>query len=95
MSDDNFNGKVLEMIGSMPPALELDHAKYMGDLEEFDPSDKQKRELLETLWSIMSTFVQLGFAPNICEQIFDRTGDDDADAVDGGDSAGQKEGRDG
>jgi hypothetical protein len=55
---------------AVPPALELDHEKYMDDLAEFDMTDAQKRELLETLWAIMRHFVELGFSGNVLEPIF-------------------------
>lgn len=36
----------------------------------------QQRELLETLWSIMRSFVELGFTVDVCGQVFgDEAGD--------------------
>lgn len=55
---------------STPPALELDTSKYLPDVEDFDMTEAQKIELLETLWEIMRAFVELGFDVNICEQLF-------------------------
>ena len=41
--------------------LMLDPEKYRHHLDEFDLSDEQKTHLLQTLWSIMSTMVDIGF----------------------------------
>lgn len=51
------------------PALELKPAAYLSDLDGIDISEREKTELLETLWSIMRTFVELGFEAETCEQI--------------------------
>lgn len=45
-----------------PPSLTIDWAKYGAMLDEWDGSDEQKQELIETLWSIVMAFVDLGFA---------------------------------
>ncbi len=73
MHDDKPNGfdAAENECPATPPALELDHQKYMADLAEFDMTDAQKRELLETLWTIMRHFVELGFSGNVLEQIFE------------------------
>ncbi|PHS22813.1 MAG: hypothetical protein COA84_12100 [Robiginitomaculum sp.] len=43
------------------PVLELDIEKYLGDIDEFDMTEEQKIELLQTLWDIMGQFVAMGF----------------------------------
>lgn len=48
----------------------LDYAKYAPMIESFEISEAQKRELLETLWSIMCAMVEIGFTVDICAQIF-------------------------
>lgn len=55
------------------PALtpELDPSRYMADLDEMDLSEAEKIELLEALWSIMYSFVRLGFDVKNCGQIFE------------------------
>lgn len=56
-----------------PAPLELDVAKYVPHLADFDMTEAQKRELLETLWAILQTFVHLGFdvgKADVCGQIF-------------------------
>lgn len=51
--------------------LELDAQKYIGELSELDLSEAQKLELLEVLFSIMYSFVQLGFDVKSCGQILE------------------------
>ncbi|MCY0149335.1 hypothetical protein OEG84_16870 [Hoeflea sp. G2-23] len=43
------------------PALSIDWEFYGTYLDESDLSDDQKREFIETLWSIAVSFVDLGF----------------------------------
>lgn len=56
-----------------PAGLELDHARYLPELADIDMPEEQKVVLLETLWPIMRSFVELGFASDIhsntCEQL--------------------------
>jgi hypothetical protein len=58
--------------GEAPPHLTLDYALYESLLDDSDLSEEQKRELIETLWNIVISFVDLGFGFNpvqlICEQ---------------------------
>ncbi|MCI0466835.1 MAG: hypothetical protein L0Y57_07505 [Beijerinckiaceae bacterium] len=39
----------------------LDLKKYQSHVEDFDLTAEQKVELLQTLWAIMTAFVDLGF----------------------------------
>lgn len=48
-------------LDTSPPSLTLDWAKYGAMLDEWDGSDEQKQELIATLWSIVVSFVDLGF----------------------------------
>ncbi len=95
MSDDNLDSRVMEVMASSPPALELDHEKYLAELGAFDLTEQQKRELLETLWKIMSAFVDLGLSANICEQVFESAVEHDGGPADGVNSAYQTEHSDG
>lgn len=55
------------------PAPELDPAEYLPDMEGFDMTEAQKIELLETLWSIMRSFVEMGVdvaSVDPCGQVF-------------------------
>ncbi|MEM8750719.1 MAG: hypothetical protein AAGF28_10475 [Pseudomonadota bacterium] len=48
-------------MNSSPPTLELDIEYYQSFLDDVDISDDKKQELIETLWSIVVSFVDLGF----------------------------------
>jgi len=54
---------------TQPPALTIDWGLYEHYLEESDLSDDDKRALIETLWSIMVSFVDLGFRISPLQQI--------------------------
>ncbi len=71
-----FTGSETELPAAapVPATLELDAANYRADVEEFEMTEAQKVELLETLWAIMRSFVELGFSVKICEQIFENAG---------------------
>lgn len=43
------------------PALQLDVEYYQALLDDEDITDAQKKELIETIWNIVVTFVDLGF----------------------------------
>lgn len=43
------------------PVAEFDAENYRHHLEEFDLTQDQQNELLETLWHIMSTMVDIGW----------------------------------
>ncbi|MGF7210841.1 hypothetical protein GGE65_005453 [Skermanella aerolata] len=70
-------------VSPMPAALDLDPGKYLTDLADFDITEAQKIELLQTLWSIMRAFVDLGFEVDICEQLFGESEEISGDALDG------------
>lgn len=65
-----------------PNDLLLDHAEYYDDLANLDIPEDQKRELLETIWSIMRLFVEFGYSYDVggraVVEIFNRAarGDD-------------------
>lgn len=46
---------------SYPGALALNVQKYLPYLDEFEMSEEKKVEFLQTLWSIMTAFVDLGW----------------------------------
>lgn len=65
------------------PALEIDYELYMKMLEDSEWSDDQKREFIETIWSIVVSFVDLGFgvhpvqqAQAECAQVEDHSGNE-------------------
>ena len=51
------------------PAVQFDWEDWREYLEDSDISDDQKRELIETLWAIVTGFVDLGFGLNPTQQI--------------------------
>lgn len=53
------------------PQSGIDLNQYRADLAEFALTEDQERELLETLWTIMSSFVDLGFSVDVCGLLFD------------------------
>ncbi len=56
------DGDVTAEAGLAPVSqLGFDAARYWSYLEGIEASDAQKAALLETLWSIMSRFVEIGF----------------------------------
>lgn len=75
---DHYTGAV----SPMPTALDLDPGKYLTDLSDFDITEAQKMELLQTLWSIMRAFVDLGFEVDICEQLLGESEKISGDALD-------------
>jgi len=56
------------------PTLTLDVDLYQRYLDESDLTDAQKKELLETLWSIICEFVRLGYGVHPLQQILPETG---------------------
>ena len=54
------------------PDLVLDPEKYQQEMADFDISEEQKRELLETLWSIMRLFVELGYSVDVSGQMLNQ-----------------------
>ncbi len=63
-------------IAANPPTLTIDCERYDQYLDDSDLTDAEKRQFLETLWSIIVSFVDLGFGvhpvqqacANSCEQ---------------------------
>jgi hypothetical protein len=55
------------------PALSIDWELYGRYLDDSDLSEADKRACIEVLWSIMVSFVDMGFhlapVPDICEAI--------------------------
>jgi hypothetical protein len=51
------------------PVLRFDWEDWLGYLDASDISEEQKRELIETLWAIVTGFVDLGFELNPTQQI--------------------------
>ena len=52
-----------------PSIVAVDYEKYAHFLENSDLSDEQKKEFLDTIWSIIIEFVSLGFNVHPLQQI--------------------------
>lgn len=66
---------------STSSGFELDVDAYAAEVEDFDMTEDQKRELLVTLWSIMRSFVEMGFSGDICAALFDCDGNSPPEGV--------------
>ena len=53
------------------PTLTVDWDRYGEMLEDADLTEVQKREFLETLWTIIVGFVDLGFGIHPVQQVLD------------------------
>ena len=60
-------------------ALTIDWEEYGRHLEESDLSEEDKRACIEALWSVMVSFVDMGFrlapVPEICGQVLPLDGE--------------------
>lgn len=67
------------------PTLSIDWEVYAAMLEDSDLSRDQQKELIETLWSIVVSFVDMGFdlspVQQICGEADDPLSDDPPDIV--------------
>ena len=73
MNKHDTNGLTMrdqEANGRTTPPPELVAEDYLGEMDGMDMTEQQKREFLETLWSIMRTFAELGFEYDVCGQLF-------------------------
>ncbi|WP_107496001.1 hypothetical protein [Thalassobius sp. I31.1] len=60
---------------TQPPSLTIDWEAYLPFFEDADISEAQKRELIETLWGVMTAFVDLGFGIHPVQQACGKTDD--------------------
>ena len=72
------NYKTAGTNGTSPgPSLTIDYALYQKYLDNSDLTEAQKSDYLDTLWSIIVSFVDLGFGVHplqqACEQELDLT----------------------
>ena len=51
-------------------SLTFEPDEFREYIEHFDLSEEQENELLETVWHIMKTFVELGFGLDSVQNIF-------------------------
>lgn len=50
-------------------SVEVDVAKYQAYLDDPSLSDAQKEEIVKAAWTIMTTFVELGFGVHPAQQV--------------------------
>lgn len=75
---DNFNesgrGDVLESGATHPkPTLTVDVEKYQSYLDGSGMSDAEKEEFLQALWSIIVSFVELGYGVHPLQEVCGKT----------------------
>lgn len=67
------------------PSLSIDWEVYAAMLDDCDATPEEQRALIETLWSIVVAFVDLGFevnmVPESCAQAEDALSDDPPDLL--------------
>jgi hypothetical protein len=73
---EDDEGRASEITAGAPSAFELDVSEYLPELDGFDMTEAQKIEMLETLWAIMRSFVELGFRTEICGQFLENLTED-------------------
>lgn len=78
LDNNRPSGPFGQAVSAAPAAMDGDIAKYAGELDNLDITEDQKRELLETLWSIMRSFVEMGFNVDICAALTDGSTDGDS-----------------
>lgn len=66
------NDFLAETLGRADDRCELDPSDFVSELDSFDLSEDQKKELLLTLWNIMRSFVDIGFRVDVLEHILFR-----------------------
>lgn len=64
------------------PPLTLDFARYEELLADFDMSEEERAALLEAMWNIIVSFVDLGFDLHPLQQIATAVGQDSKDESD-------------
>lgn len=65
----NFNPE------TAPPTLTIDWDAYRPFFEDEDISEDEKHQLIEALWSIAVSFVDLGFGVHPVQQVCGQSGD--------------------
>jgi hypothetical protein len=61
--------KAVDTLTGYTSAPPFDPEKYLGYLEDTELSREQRIEYLKVLWSIMTTFVELGFGVDSVQQV--------------------------
>lgn len=79
MNENNAEVQAHEREPTQCPALEIDYDLYLGEIEDWDMTEPQKRELIRTLFGVLISFAELGFgihaAQNLPAKSKTKTGD--------------------
>ena len=73
--DDDRKGHIKKQNGEhvktsgYTPTLHIDVEKYQSYLDDANISDEQKTEMIEILWSIVVSFVDMGFGIHPVQQV--------------------------
>lgn len=65
-NDPDLGGAFLQ---STHPVLEVDIEKYQSYLDNSDMTDAEKQAFLESLWTIIVNFVELGFGVHPVQEV--------------------------
>ena len=77
-TDGNNTLNMLEAFSaSARPTLSIDVAKYQHYLDESDLTPEQKEEFLQAMFSIVVTFVELGYGVHPLQEACGKDGDTD------------------
>lgn len=71
-----------EFIEVARPVVSVDVEKYKAFLDGSDMTESQKEEFLQALWSIVVTYVELGFGVHPLQQVCDDGSESDPDRKD-------------
>lgn len=83
------NGDITDIVGAVPalsPSPDMTPGDYLSDMTEFDLTEAEKIELLETLWNTMRMIVEMGVdvgEVDPCGQVFGSLTESSAHAPDG------------
>lgn len=80
-NDSSAKGVVSQFTIGDLSASSANLAQYKEDLTEFELNEAQIDELLQTLWSIMRRFVEMGFDVDILGQFIEAASGEDSAAV--------------
>lgn len=79
-SDDHLHEPTTETGYNSLKPLVLNPDEFRDDLAEFELTREQENELLQTLWNIMSTMVNIGWGVDsvqmLLPDLFEKAGDD-------------------
>jgi len=83
---DDFNtterGDAFENVHAPPkPTLTVDVEKYQSFLDGADMTEAQKEEFLQSLWSIIVSFVDLGFGVHPLQEVCGEDAESDSKKV--------------